>query len=90
MTLLVWIVRLLVALMILRAVVRLFAAPKPVRSGTKPARTVERSGGTLVRDPHCGTYIPQSKAIAISSSAGATTFFCSIGCRDAWAAAHRR
>jgi YHS domain-containing protein len=51
-------------------------------------RRPERIGGTLVRDPQCGTYLPKDRALAATSS-GETNYFCSDACRDAWAA-HRR
>ena len=89
MTLLLWIVRIVVILLVVRLVLRLISAQLPARrAATRPSRQVERQGGTLVRDPQCGTYIPQTKAIAVSAG-GSTAFFCSTGCRDAWAASHR-
>jgi hypothetical protein len=47
----------------------------------------QRAGGALVRDPHCGTYVMQSRAL--SSGAGSQAhYFCSDACRTAWLAAH--
>jgi hypothetical protein len=48
----------------------------------------ERKGGTLVRDPNCGTYIPEARAITLGSGSHAL-HFCSAACRDAYTAAHR-
>jgi uncharacterized protein len=82
--LLIWIVRVLVILLLIRLVMRAFgmtrgpAIPRPRR------RDVERSGGTLVQDPHCGTYLPQSRALAVTAG-GDTKYFCSPACRDAYA-----
>ena len=89
MALLLWILRVLVLLLIARFLVTMVrqairyaggssSSPGPVR-GRKP----ERIGGTLVQDPQCGTYIPQDRAIA-HTSGGATIYFCSTTCRDAW------
>ncbi|OYV97325.1 MAG: hypothetical protein B7X11_06520, partial [Acidobacteria bacterium 37-65-4] len=47
----------------------------------------ERVGGQLVRDPQCGTYVPESSAITVTRE-GETLHFCSDTCRDAYAAAH--
>ncbi len=81
------IVRVLIVLMIVRVIVSFFMQfRRPAgRPPQRPGRTGEVSGGTLVRDPHCGTYIPESKAVV---SGG--LFFCSAACRDAWASAHGR
>lgn len=87
MVLLLWILRALIILLILRYLVAFFGrrgpAPAP-RTSQKPA---VRTGGTLVRDPQCGTYVPESSAFALSR-AGASVHFCSEACRDAWALAH--
>jgi uncharacterized protein len=90
-TLILWIVRLLVLLLIIRFVVTLVTRAMrqmgggagPRQSGRQPNRPVERIGGTLVQDPQCGTYLPQDRAISVVSG-GATQFFCSTTCRDAW------
>jgi uncharacterized protein len=83
---LIWIVRALVLLLILRFVLRLLFGPG-ASAGRPQARRdsgpVERAGGELVRDPQCGTHIPKSRAIAVGSGAG-TTYFCSTTCRDAF------
>jgi hypothetical protein len=89
MTLILWILRILVVLLVIRFVLRFIAS---VTAGAKQApprrKPQERIGGTLVRDPHCGTYIPQSAALT-SGRGDQAVFFCSATCRDAWAAAHR-
>jgi YHS domain-containing protein len=85
MTLLSWIVRLLIIVMIVRFVVSLFTSGRrPAPAQRRPAQPQERIGGTLVRDPQCGTYLPQERAIA-ASGGGGTEYFCSSACRDAWA-----
>jgi YHS domain-containing protein len=40
-----------------------------------------------VRDPQCGTYLPQTRAIRVGSGSDAQ-YFCSAACRDAYRAAH--
>ena len=50
-------------------------------------RVPERAGGALVRDPQCGTYIPESRALVLGRGPDAL-HFCSTTCRDAWTAAH--
>lgn len=81
------IVRVLIILLIVRVIVSFFVQRRrsSPRAPQRPRGTAEVSGGTLVRDPHCGTYIPESKAVL---SGG--LFFCSTTCRDAWATAHGR
>lgn len=89
MTLLLWIVRIIVLLILIRMVLRLlFPRGIPARR-TTGAGKLERSGGTLVRDPHCGTYVPQQGALSIGTGASAV-YFCSAACRDAYAQSLRR
>jgi len=83
-----WIVRILVVLFLLRLVMRFFggvvrgySSPGPSRKPNQPAT---REGGHLVRDPHCGTYVPASRALRVGSGDNAM-FFCSEACRSAWA-----
>jgi YHS domain-containing protein len=47
--------------------------PKPPR-GTP-------SGVTLVRDPVCGTHLPPSRALTLSTPSG-PQYFCSEACRE--------
>jgi hypothetical protein len=55
-------------------------------SGPRPPQP-ERVGGQLVRDPQCGTYVPESRAIKVT--VGATIrHFCSDKCRQEYTAAH--
>ena len=90
MTLLIWIVRLVVLLLIVRFVVTMIrhavqqsrSAPRP--DAGRPKRQAERIGGTLVQDPQCGTYLPKDRALAVTAG-GSTQYFCSDKCRDEWA-----
>jgi len=81
--LLIWIIRILVLLLLARLVLRLIAAGRSAPARRQSARGVERAGGTLVRDPHCGTYLPKSRALSIGTGAE-TQYFCSVACRDAY------
>jgi YHS domain-containing protein len=90
MRLIYWAIRVLVILLVVRYVVQLVNAWRRPVSGRsrRSSRPPERIGGTLVRDPQCGTYVPKSGAVALAH--GATTeYFCSTACRDAWTLAHR-
>ena len=84
MSLILGIVRVLIILLIIRIVVHWIYGRRKI-TPRRPRTVPERAGGTLVRDPHCGTFVPEALAI----SAGAQKF-CSTACRDAWAAAHRQ
>ena len=84
MALLIWLLRVLLITMIIRVVFGFFsqlAAPRSRPASGPAARPKERAGGTLVRDPHCGTYIPTTRAIAAGSGAS-VHYFCSEKCRD--------
>jgi YHS domain-containing protein len=82
-----WIVRLVVAYLVLRGITRLvagiyegFYGPRDDRSrGSQPPSV------PLVRDPICGTYVVRSRALTDGSGAD-TRFFCSEDCRRAYLA----
>ena len=86
--LLIWIVRVLVVLFLIRLVLRLFGVTRGPAIPRPRPRDVERSGGTLVQDPYCGTYLPQSRALSLGDGSNAK-YFCSVACRDAYVAAPR-
>jgi hypothetical protein len=86
-TLLVITVRVVVILLVVRFILRLiWHARRP--AAPQRRRPAERAGGTLVRDPNCGTHVPESRAITVGHGPSAL-HFCSTACRDAYAAAHR-
>ena len=90
MRMLFWAFRLLIILFIARLVLRtLFPGRVRGRGTRRPAPVPERAGGALVRDPECGTYVPENKAVTARDSDGTPAFFCSDRCRDAWMSAHR-
>ncbi len=78
------IVRIILILFIIRMIVMFFrgrAAAARRRPAPQPARTPDRIGGDLVRDPQCGTYVPRVNAIG-ALVAGKMEYFCSAACRD--------
>lgn len=93
MTFLSWLVRAIILTIIINMLFRMIAGrdrpasrrPAGPRPAPKPQQT-ERQGGTLVRDPHCGTFIPESRAIRVGSGSTAV-YFCSEACRAAYTAA---
>lgn len=75
-----WLLRLLLVLLLLRLVwqiVRGFVSSVGIGS------RVER-GGTLVRDPVCGTFVLPSRALR-TRRRGTVHYFCSDACRRAFA-----
>jgi YHS domain-containing protein len=93
MGLLLWIVRILGVLLLVRVLLRLLFGNRVVpsrRSGGWPGGRAPESkaGGELVRDPHCGTYVPKARAIA-ASVGNETAYFCSATCRDTYLARAR-
>ena len=71
----------LVLFLIVRTIFRLLAGPRPRPAARQAGGPVqqERAGGNLVRDPQCGTYVPESRAIRAGE-----LYFCSTTCRDAY------
>jgi uncharacterized protein len=88
MAFLTWLIRVIIAAIVLRLVMRMFTGAGRPQAGSRAERKrVERAGGALVQDPHCGTYIPQAKAVALGRGADAK-YFCSTSCRDQFLSAH--
>lgn len=83
MTFLVWLVRALVILLVVRFVLRMFAPGRPRAVRPRPARRPqERLGGTLVRCATCGTHVPQDSA-RTTGAGPMTRHFCSAECQQA-------
>jgi len=78
---LLWVVRVLIILLIVRIVLRWFADRRVGAARRAPRRGAERIGGHLVRDPQCGTFIAESRAVKAAGQS-----FCSARCRDEWLA----
>ncbi len=73
-----WLVRLLIAALIIRLIWGLVAS---ILSGASGPKQVRRPRSVqLVRDPVCGTYIQQSRALEVHAR-GKTHYFCSEDCR---------
>jgi YHS domain-containing protein len=87
-TLILWFIRVLILLLIVRFVVTMVRQAMARRGGANPRervprRSPERIGGTLVQDPQCGTYLPRDRALEVTAG-GTTHYFCSDRCRDEW------
>ncbi len=82
-----WVIRVLVAALILRAIVSFI---RGLASGVNGSRSAEagvssepRKSVPLVKDPVCGTYVEPSHAV--STRTGSTVhYFCSETCRRAF------
>jgi YHS domain-containing protein len=81
--LLAWLIEAVVVIVLVRAVMRLFGARAAAPRQPSAPQPLERAGGTLMRDPNCGTYVPASRALQVRSGQE-TLYFCSATCRDAF------
>jgi YHS domain-containing protein len=72
----------LLALFLLRAVWRLLEGVVEGASGGRRGAAAGRST-RMVRDPVCGTFVVQSRALT-AARGGETAFFCSEACRRKW------
>jgi YHS domain-containing protein len=89
-----WLVRIVILLLVLRALVRLVAGVLQGLRGSPAAgpiggRARRRAGSSvpLVRDPVCGTFVMPGRAL--TSQARATThYFCSESCRQTFEREH--
>lgn len=81
----VWLIRLLLlsllVVLVLRAVWRLIGGIAEGASASAPG--VPRRGTQMVRDPVCGTFVVQSRALS-ATAGGETAWFCSDACRRQW------
>lgn len=77
-----WLVRLLIAALIIRLIWSLVASIVSGASGPKQVRRPRSR--QLVRDPVCGTYIQESRALEVRTG-GKTHYFCSEDCRQKFA-----
>jgi uncharacterized protein len=78
-----WLVDALILFFLIRTVMRLFGGARAAGRPPSAPQSFERAGGTLVRDPHCGTYVPVSRALEVRAGQQ-TLYFCSPACRDAF------
>jgi YHS domain-containing protein len=72
-----WAIRLLLLIIVLRALMRLW---RGIVEGMNPPRPPQPSAVALVKDPVCGTFVVPSRALTAGSGAD-TRFFCSENCR---------
>jgi uncharacterized protein len=90
MTLIEDVIRVVIVVLLVRMVLRFISSftsssAAGTRSRQASSAAPERQGGTLVRDPQCGTYVPESRAVALNAGQE-VLHFCSTACRDAWQA----
>lgn len=88
-----WILRIIVILLVIRLLMRFVGGIMRGLAGDEPSagrgrRSVPqtREGGRLVRDPNCGTHIPETRALRLGTGDNAV-YFCSETCRKQWTAA---
>jgi YHS domain-containing protein len=86
-----WILRIIAILLVVRllmkfigGIMRGLSGEPQTERGSVPQT---REGGRLVRDPHCGTHILETRAVRLGSGDRAV-YFCSESCRERWSAAH--
>lgn len=88
-----WILRIIALVLIVRLVFRFIGGLlEGMRGTSSPPRGRRqdpgpRVGGRLVRDPQCGTHVPEASAVRLGSGDQAV-YFCSTRCRDQWSASH--
>jgi YHS domain-containing protein len=88
-----WLIRILLLLLLVMLVGRLLwrfiVGVADGASGETPRRKagVPGRGTQMVRDPVCGTFVVQSRALS-AASGGETAFFCSEECRREWRGQH--
>lgn len=83
-----WLLRLLLVILLVRAIWRLLAGVVEGWGLRRPSDGSPGSGVALVRDPVCGTYVVPSRAIT-SGRGASLQHFCSARCRDQYAAGRR-
>jgi YHS domain-containing protein len=73
----------LLVLFLIRAVWRLLEGVVEGASGGRRGAGVPERGAKMVRDPVCGTFVVQSRALS-AERGSETAFFCSEACRRRW------
>ena len=78
-----WILRILIAVLLIRAVWGFIAGVIRGASAPRHQGPREKRGISLVRDPVCGTFVEPSRAL--QAREGATVhYFCSEDCRQSF------
>ena len=80
--------------MLLRSIVRaalhfLLAQAGSAKKATARDQRASTAAHRLVRDPECGIYIREDRALPLASGAG-TAHFCSSACRDRYFARQQK
>jgi YHS domain-containing protein len=75
-----WVLRLILLLIVIRAIYRLL---RGIADGMSGPRIAQKPTVGLVRDPVCGTFVVPSRALTAGSGTE-MRFFCSERCRQAW------
>jgi uncharacterized protein len=82
-----WLIRLLLlfllVMLLLRAAWRLIGGI--VEGASRSRSGIPQRGTRMVRDPVCGTFVVQSRALS-ATAGGETAWFCSDECRGRWKA----
>ncbi len=73
----------LLLLFLIRAVWRLLEGVVEGATGGRRGPGVPERGAKMVRDPVCGTFVVQSRALS-AARGSETAFFCSEDCRRRW------
>ena len=68
--------------LVVRAVMKFFGGVVEGASG-RPRRTPMPPAARMVKDPVCGTYVVQERAL-VASRGSETAWFCSPECQKAW------
>lgn len=76
-----WILRFLLAVLVIRAVWRLLVGVVQGLTASPPRPPRDAASVALVRDPVCGTFVVPSRAVRLGRG-DATQYFCSERCRD--------
>ena len=75
-----------VGYLIITGIRRLFLSTASLSQEQSDGSSNSADGVSLVQDPQCGRFIPQSEAIVVSQR-GQTVYFCSEKCRTEYRAA---
>jgi YHS domain-containing protein len=77
-----WVLRIILILVVIRALWRLFRGVLE-GAGYGKIGSAHAPGVKLVRDPVCGVFVAPGQALA-ARAAGETAYFCSERCRKQW------
>ena len=81
-----WAIRLLLLIIVLRALMRLW---RGIVEGMNPPLPPQPSAVALVKDPVCGTFVVPTRALTLGTGPD-MRFFCSENCRRTYQTTHAR